>query len=58
MFNPFKRTVPRISEEEKNQLASAAWDSVITPINENPNAVMDTVFDTFFGIANDVVTSK
>lgn len=58
MFNLFKSKTPRISEEEKDQVSSAAWDAVINPIAERPEAAIDAGFDLLFGIANDLVTNK
>ena len=43
----FKRS-PRITTEEKDQIASIAWDALLTPVTKDPEIVVG-LFDVLFG---------
>lgn len=41
------RRAPRITEEEKNQIADKAWDAILTPVKTNPDFI-GGLFDAIF----------
>lgn len=44
------RRAPRITEEEKNQIADKAWDAILTPVKTDPHLI-DGLLDALFAPA-------